>query len=82
MAVQFHRPDLERGMILAWRRPESPYASAEVMLHGLDPSATYELRSEGSRKHRHVSGASLMQRLVLTLREKHSSELLLYRKVT
>jgi alpha-galactosidase len=80
MAVQFHRPDQNRGMILAWRRPESPYASVEVALHGLDPAATYEVRAEGSRRRKRVSGAVLMQQYILTLPEKHSSELLLYRK--
>jgi alpha-galactosidase len=82
MAVQFHRPDLDMGMILAWRRPESPYASVEVALHGLNPTAVYDLRSETGRRHKRLSGAALTRQLVLTLPEKQSSELLLYRKVS
>jgi hypothetical protein len=61
MAVQFHRPDLNEGMVLAWRRPQSRYVSVEVALHGLVPTATYELRSESGRKLKRRSGAALMQ---------------------
>jgi hypothetical protein len=50
MAVQFYRPDLDEGMILAWRRPQSSYVSVEVALHGLVPTATYELRAERGSK--------------------------------
>jgi alpha-galactosidase len=82
MAVQFHRPDLDEGMILAWRRPQSSYVSVEVALHGLVPTATYELRSEGGRRLKRQSGAALMQQLLLALPEKRSSELLRYRKVS
>ena len=81
MAVQFHRPDLDEGMILAWRRPQSRYVSVEVALHGLVPTATYELRSESGRRLKRMSGVALMQRLLLTLPEKHSSELVRYRKL-
>jgi len=81
MAVQFHRPDLDGGMILAWRRPECLYPSVEVVLHGLNPTALYDLHSETSPEHKRLPGAALMRQLVLTLPEKHSSELLLYKKV-
>jgi alpha-galactosidase len=81
MVVQFHRPDLDEGMILAWRRPQSKYVSVEVALHGLAPTATYELRSESGRRLKRMSGAALMQQLLLTLPEKHSSELVRYRKL-
>ena len=38
---QFHRPDLDRGFAMFFRRPASPYPSVDVALHGLDPKATY-----------------------------------------
>ncbi|MBM3474043.1 MAG: hypothetical protein FJX75_12310 [Armatimonadetes bacterium] len=43
MAYQFHRADLNEGLILAFRRSESPYTGMEVRLKGLDPSKTYRL---------------------------------------
>jgi len=43
MAYQFHRADLNEGLILAFRRAESPYTGLEVHLKGLDPAKTYRL---------------------------------------
>ena len=82
MAVQFHRPDLDEGMVLAWRRSESPYMAVEVALHGLEPTATYEYRSERGARFNQRSGAALMRQLLLVLPEKPGSELLRYRKVS
>ena len=46
--LQYHRPAEEDGMVLAFRRSESPYYGLAVELHDIDPSATYELvRSAG-----------------------------------
>ena len=80
MASQYHRPDLDEGMILAFRHPDSPYLTAEIALHGLDPDAAYELTydSDGSRKRR--SGAELMRSFRLTIPEKRGSELIVYLK--
>ncbi len=43
MAWQFDRPDLGEGMVQAFRRDKSPYESARLRLHGLDPHARYAL---------------------------------------
>ncbi|HUT33425.1 MAG TPA: alpha-galactosidase [Planctomycetota bacterium] len=43
IAWQLHRPDLDAGFAVFFRRPQSPYTAAEVALRGLDPKATYEL---------------------------------------
>jgi alpha-galactosidase len=41
MAYQFHRPDLDAGMVLAFRRAKSPYPALQVTLHGLNPLGQY-----------------------------------------
>jgi len=79
LASQYHRPDLDAGVILAFRRSESPYPSAEVALRGLDPKATYELSREEAAATR-VSGAELMGRYQLTISERGRSLLVGYRK--
>ena len=81
LAMQFHRPDLDEGMILAFRRAESPYPTAEVSLRGLDPKAAYELRSDATGKALRAKGAELMAKFPLTLPERHTSDLIVYRKV-
>jgi alpha-galactosidase len=41
--IQYHRPIEHDGMIIAFRRHESPYASFVCDLHEIDPSAEYEV---------------------------------------
>jgi alpha-galactosidase len=81
MASQFHRKDLGQGMVLAFRHDACPYRSIEVALHGLEPGAVYQISRDQPGRAEEVSGAELMKRLILTLPEKHSSELVYYRKV-
>jgi len=41
MAYQFHRPDLDAGIALAFRRAKSPYSALQVQLRGLEPGQKY-----------------------------------------
>ncbi|MFQ6040489.1 MAG: alpha-galactosidase, partial [Candidatus Poribacteria bacterium] len=82
MASQYHRPDLDEGMILIFRRPDSPYRTAEVSLGGLDAEATYELSCDSSGEKTRAHGADLMKKFPVTLKTEHQSELIVYRKVT
>jgi alpha-galactosidase len=81
IAAQWHRPDLNEGMILAFRRADSPYRTVEVALRGLDAQATYELRYESAGTKKRVTGAALMGSFLLTLPERHRSELIVYGRV-
>jgi alpha-galactosidase len=76
---QYHRPDLGQGLILAFRRGDSPYHSIDVSLRGLDPAADYELTFGGGKK-RIVNGKELMGQFVLEIPEKRKSELITYKK--
>ena len=80
MASQYHRPDLNEGMILVFRRAESPYQTVELALHGLDPQVTYELSYDSTGTSARQTGAELMEQLRLTLPKRHQSELIVYRK--
>ncbi len=80
MASEYYRPDLGRGMILAFRHDKSPYQSIEVQLHGLDPQGNYEVTRDEPTKPEEVTGQALMTRFILTLPQKHSSELIYFRK--
>jgi alpha-galactosidase len=81
IASQYHRPDLDEGIVLVFRRPESPYTAIEVSLRGLDPEATYELSYSSSGAKRRLKGAALMRDFQITVPEKHKSDLIVYRKV-
>jgi hypothetical protein len=43
IAYQIYRDDLGRGAIVTFRRPESPYRTLELSLHGLQPDAQYRV---------------------------------------
>jgi alpha-galactosidase len=43
MAYQYHRADLEAGIVLAFRHKESNYSALEVSLKGLVPAHTYTI---------------------------------------
>jgi len=42
-AFQFHRPDLGSGMVLLYRRPESPFTAARFRLRALQPGQSCHL---------------------------------------
>ncbi|MGQ9732618.1 MAG: NPCBM/NEW2 domain-containing protein [Candidatus Zipacnadales bacterium] len=63
IAYQLHRPDLNEGLVLAFRRAESNYTGLEVKLRGLNKQQTYRLEFiDEVRKtlHREVTGSELM----------------------
>jgi alpha-galactosidase len=41
--MQYHRPREQDGMVVAFRRPESPKADFPAALRGIDPAADYEV---------------------------------------
>lgn len=79
MAVQYDRPDLKQGMVLVFRHRNSPYQTANLPLHGLDPHANYELRSLVTNRVSRAAGAELMKRWLVTLPKAGSSDLVVYR---
>lgn len=42
--LQYHLPGEGAGMVLAFRRDQSPYASYDCQLREIDPAASYEVR--------------------------------------
>jgi hypothetical protein len=81
MASQYHRPDLDEGVVIALRRSGSPESAKRVALRGLQPDTTYELAFDSTGGTILASGADLMSSLLLTLPQSHSSELVHYRAV-
>ncbi|MHB0998355.1 MAG: NPCBM/NEW2 domain-containing protein [Armatimonadota bacterium] len=81
MASQYHRPDLNEGLIIALRHAECPYSTVQVSLHGLDKDATYELRFDSMGKKTKVKGFALMNQYELRIPDKRKSDLITYRKL-
>jgi alpha-galactosidase len=60
MAYQLDRPDLGAGVIIALRRPDSPYENSRFPLRGLEAAATYVLTNLDTGEHQRLSGQELM----------------------
>jgi len=41
--MQYHRPEENDGMVMAFRRHESPYTTCECLLRGIDPGSEYRV---------------------------------------
>jgi alpha-galactosidase len=82
IAWQFDRPEAGQGMIQAFRRAESPFESARLTLHGLDPAAEYEIRDIDRGPLGKKSGKELVEKgLVVAIGEKPGLANLAYKKV-
>lgn len=88
IAWQFNRPDRSQGFVQVFRRPESPFEAAQLVLRGLDPDATYRVEeSNGSitlpNGPREFSGRSLMSGagLVVNLPNRPAAVLITYHRL-
>jgi alpha-galactosidase len=81
IAWQFHRTDLNEGVVQAFRRPEAMNETLSVKLHGLDPQQRYEIENlDGGKEVR--TGAELLRGLDITLREKPAAAVLVLKTIT
>jgi alpha-galactosidase len=79
-AFQMHRPDLGEGLVLAFRRKDAPFISADFRLQGLDPAAEYELQDADTGRTWKQSGKELAEcGLRVTLEKAPESRLVFYR---
>jgi len=82
MAYQFHRPDLDAGLVLAFRHGESNYPALTVSLRGLNATTKYEVELIDDARVKTVkalTGRKLMSAWELRLPKKGSSVVIRYR---
>jgi len=80
IAWQFHRTDLNEGVVQAFRRPEAETETLTVRLRGLDQNQRYEVENLDGGKEVHT-GAELMRGLAITLREKPAAAVLVLKAI-
>jgi len=79
MVVQFNRPDLRGGFVLAFRRSKSPYEKARFKLQGLDPTAQYVVTDLDTGKKARLSASELIEKgLPIAMPDRPSSAVLVY----
>jgi len=80
LVSQYHRADLDEGMVLAFRRKECREDTLRVQLKGLNPATTYEVRFTATGRRETFSGEQLARALDVTISRTPASNLILYRK--
>jgi len=80
IAWQFHRTDLNEGVVQAFRRPDAMNETLVVKLRGLDPQHRYEIEHlDGGKEVR--TGAELMRGFEISLREKPAAAVLVLKGI-
>jgi alpha-galactosidase len=80
LVMQYHRPDLGEGMVVAFRRKDAPFFGADFRLQALDPAAEYELDDADTGKTWKQSGKELGERGVrVEMEQAPESRLVFYR---
>lgn len=80
LAYQFHKEDLDQGIVLAFRRPQCEVQTLTVRLWGLSPQANYEVHFEDSGIKRRLQGKQLADGLELSTQKQPGSLLMTYRR--
>jgi hypothetical protein len=81
MAYQLDRPERGDGLLVVLRRPQSPYETARLALHALNPSAAYAItRLDDGAVTRRPGSELTSKGLAVTLPERPGSTLLVYRR--
>jgi alpha-galactosidase len=81
MAYQMHRSDLNEGIVVAFRRENSPFISASFKLRGLNENIEYQFEDADSGQTWSATGAMLQNEgLLITIEKLRESRLIFYRK--
>ena len=62
LACQHDRADLGEGLVIALKRPHSPFDTACLILHGLNPKDEYEVTNLDTGEAQCFQGVTLMER--------------------
>ena len=83
VAYQLHRPDLNEGLVLAFRRSNCNYRGLILGLYGIDAAAQYTvdlINEKGEKTTRTISGAELSGDLQLRVPDRNASLVVRYKK--
>ncbi len=84
VAYQVHRPDLDAGLVLAFRRDKCKIVGIDASLGGLKPTRDYEVQFSDEQRQkttRRLSGKSLAEGLTLIIPQRGASLLVRYSPV-
>jgi alpha-galactosidase len=80
-AWQYDRPELHSGVVLAFRRPASPFADATLTLKGLSPDMVYTLTNLDVAGSTEMTGKQLMEGgLSVAIKDRPGAVVIVYKK--
>lgn len=85
IAYQFHRADLNAGLVLVFRRAESSYPALAISLRGLNPRQTYSMEYIDDARNtvpKRMTGRKLMSEWELRMPKKGSSLVIRYAPIS
>ncbi len=83
MAWQFHRPDLNEGIVQVFRRPQSICETGRVTLQGLESGAQYSLFEVDTGIEQQLTGQKLLSEgLAVSLMQCPQALIVIYKKLT
>jgi alpha-galactosidase len=62
MAYQLNRPDLKKSLVVALRRPDSPYETIRVALRDLEPEAFYRVVYLDAKQQHRMQGKEIISK--------------------
>ncbi len=80
-AWQYNRPDKGDGILIALRRWDSPFVTADLFLQGLDMDGSYCFTDADNGEQFILTGAQLKEGLKFSIYERRASRLLEYRRL-
>lgn len=80
IAWQFHDPEDNSGIVMAFRREQCSQSTCTYQLKGLEPDTNYAVYNDDNQITVIKSGSELMKGLLLTLANPRESMLLRYKK--
>ncbi|HZK63527.1 MAG TPA: glycoside hydrolase family 36 protein, partial [Puia sp.] len=81
-AYQLDRPDLKEGMVLVFKRQESPFTEARFILKGIDEKAEYQFENADSNKKISVDGKTLVRKgFTIKIENARESQLWFYKEI-
>ena len=82
MAYQMHRPDLDEGVVLAFRRAQSPYSRAHFPLSGLNAEGNYSIANLDAGPEVKIAGRALVDEgLVVEMADRRSASVITYKRL-
>ena len=76
-----HRPDLDEGLVIAFRRDQSPYSRAHFPLVGLEAGGNYSIANLDAGSEVKKAGRELVDKgLAVDMEDRRSASVITYKR--